>query len=384
MHLQKLILENFRNHEKLELAFSQENPVTYIVGPNAQGKTNLLEAIYLLALTKSFRTHNHEDLIDWHKDFARVTGIFGSNSASRNAADTSAPSTHLEIFLGRSPNPPKVLKKNRIKTTGANFLGTCQVVFFHPEDLNMLYLGPDLRRAYLNTLNVQINKNYFTALKNYQKVLRQRNALLYAIKQGTHKKSDLEIWDEQLVENGTLLMSERAKTIDFFNQHITEYYRQISEGGEQVSLSYQHAVGAPAAAQIPVSSLYEQALSQALPRDLQSGHTSVGPHRDEILFLLNNKPLQAHASRGEYRSLILALKLLELKFFEDRTQHKPLLLLDDVFSELDLSRQKMLLQATQTHQTIITTTHLDNWLQDRAHKGLTLNLASAPSVAPLA
>lgn len=361
MHLQKLILENFRNHGKLELTFSEENPVTYIVGPNAQGKTNLLESIYLLALTKSFRTHNHEDLINWHQDFARVTGIFGAENI------------RLEIFLGRSPNPPKVLKKNKVKTTGANFMGTCQVVFFHPEDLNMLYLGPDLRRAYLNTLNVQINKNYFTALKNYQKVLRQRNALLYAIKQGTHKKSDLEIWDEQLVENGTLLMSERAKTIDFFNHHITEYYRQISEGDEQVSLSYQDTVGVAGRAS---SIAYRKALAQALPRDLQSGHTSVGPHRDEILFLLNNKPLQAHASRGEYRSLILALKLLELKFFEEQSGRKPLLLLDDVFSELDLSRQKMLLQATQTHQTIITTTHLDNWLQDRAHKGLTLSLLS--------
>ena len=370
MRLTKLILEQFRNYQNLELNFDPNENISYIVGPNAQGKTNILESIYLLALTKSFRTSQQQDMIRWGDEFARVQGFFEVEDAV----------TQLEAFLGLPPNPQKSFKKNGVKTSAADFIGNCQIVFFHPEDLNMLYLGPDLRRAYLNVINVQVNRKYFSALRSYQKVLKQRNALLHAIKEGRAMPSaqregegvpalagrrsvqieQLNIWDAQLVEFGTYLMQERAATVEYFQKNLTKTYQKISQGDEKITITYRHTED------------FSRALASARPRDLRALITTVGPHRDDLEFSLNGLKLSALASRGEYRSLLLSLKLIELKFFEDRTTQKPILLLDDVFSELDPHRQQMLLQAIEGRQTIITATHLDNVdpLDARQHSGL--------------
>lgn len=384
MHLQKLILEQFRNHQKFELEFKPTEPVTYIVGENAQGKTNILESIYILALIKSFRTSNHEDLIQWGAEFGRVKGFFVPDVESTSAkTDSGLQHTsgafssnqnqplELEIFLGRPPHPGKVHKKNGVKISAANFIGSFQVVFFHPEDLNMLYLGPDLRRRYLDILNLQISKKYYQALRAYRRILKQRNSLLHQLKNGYAKPEDVQIWDEQLIENGSIIIQERAKSIDFFNQNLEHKYQQISQGQEIVAAKYHHSLGDnfalnadENAAQIlslasldQIKDAFEKALKKAKNKDFQSEHTSVGPHRDDLEFYLNGMPLARHASRGEYRSLLLSLKLLEIEFYQQKSGQKPLLLLDDVFSELDSSRQKMLLEAIRTHQTIITATH---------------------------
>ncbi len=376
MHLQKLTLEQFRNHQKFELEFKPTEPVTYIVGENAQGKTNILESIYILALIKSFRTNNHEDLIQWGTEFGRVKGFFVPDTdVNEHAANSFSSSQNqpleLEIFLGRPPHPGKVHKKNGVKISAANFIGSFQVVFFHPEDLNMLYLGPDLRRRYLDILNLQISKKYYQALRAYRRILKQRNSLLHQLKNGYAKPEDVQIWDEQLIENGSIIIQERAKSIDFFNQNLEQKYQQISQGNEKITAKYHHSLGDyfslssdENAAQIlslasldQIKDAFEKALKKAKNKDFQSEHTSVGPHRDDLEFYLNGMPLARHASRGEYRSLLLSLKLLEIEFYQQKSGQKPLLLLDDVFSELDSSRQKMLLEAIRTHQTIITATH---------------------------
>jgi len=455
MRLTKLILEQFRNYQKLELDFDPAEPMTYIVGPNAQGKTNILESIYLLALTKSFRTAKQQDMIGWSSEFARVKGFFEVGDAANQAdsiheldsgrpkarpaspAGSATPSSRtasnaasladfagsaesiavtdnpissnnsakfssaaqnqpieLEAFLGKPPHPQKAFKKNGVKISATNFIGNCQVVFFHPEDLNMLYLGPELRRNYLNVINVQTNRKYFSALRSYQKILKQRNALLRAIATSrltkmqsltSAQEDELNIWDEQLVEHGSYLMFERAKTVQYFQNRLTATYQKISQGNEKVSMNYRHTLhkdfsvtGAASsqAAQyknedhdfadtdgkitslVAAETHFAQALAGARARDLLALVTTVGPHRDDLDFTLNDLSLSALASRGEYRSLLLALKLIELNFFEDRTHQKPLLLLDDVFSELDPARQNLLLQAIEGHQTIITTTHI--------------------------
>ncbi len=377
MHLQKLTLEQFRNHAKFELEFNPNEPVTYIVGENARGKTNILESIYVLALTKSFRTNSHEDLIQWGAEYGRVKGVFtaetgaGGQMSSGSFASTQSQPFELEVFLGRPPQPGKVHKKNGVKTSAANFIGSFQVVFFHPEDLNMLYLGPDLRRRYLDILNLQINKKYYQALRAYRRILQQRNSLLHQLKNGYSKPEDVQIWDEQLIENGSIIIQERAKCIDFFNQNLEHKYQQISQGDEKITAKYQHCLGDyftlsqdENAAQIlshasldQIKDAFEKALKKAQNKDFLSEHTSIGPHRDDLEFFLNEMPLARHASRGEYRSLLLSLKLLEIEFYQQKSGQKPLLLLDDVFSELDQSRQKMLLEAIRTHQTIITATH---------------------------
>lgn len=378
MFLRSLSLEQFRNHEKRELHFDPKYNITSIVGGNAQGKTNILEAIYLLALTKSFRTNTSRDLIGWGQEYARVKAIFDLSENQK-----SSEKIELEIFFGNPPHPAKVLKKNTVKVPASEFIGSCQIVFFHPEDLNILYLGPELRRRYLDILNIQINKNYYRALRTYKKVLEQRNALLYEIKTGIAHHKDLEIWDEQLAEQGSFLMMERMKTVAFFQKHLEEWYRKISHGSEKIRVIYQPGLGrqhrlekgvqtdpilfenfetalssSKNLDQETLKSHYRELLRKAVLKDIQATFTTIGPHRDDIKFFLHELPLETHASRGEYRSLLLSLKLLELKFFEEKTGQKPLLLLDDVFSELDENRTKMLMESIETYQTMITTTHV--------------------------
>ncbi len=368
MRITKLVLEKFRNYQNLELNFDPDEHITSIVGPNALGKTNILESIYLLALTKSFRTTKQQDMIGWESEYARVKGVF--------EMEDGADSVGLEAFLGKPPHPQKSFKKNGVKISAANFIGSCQVVFFHPEDLNMLYLGPDLRRAYLNIMNVQVSRKYFGALRAYQKVLKQRNALLHKLKDqrnsgsGNIDLSELDIWDEELVRHGSYLMLERSRTVEFFQERLSETYRKISRGNENVQIIYHHtldfynAPDDPAATnQTKSAKIWKEHfagnLASARARDLQALVTTVGPHRDDLEFSFNGLRLSAHASRGEYRSLLLALKLIELEFFEERTGQNPILLLDDVFSELDPERQDLLMEAIQGHQTIVTTTHID-------------------------
>lgn len=387
MKLRSLSLEQYRNYDTLELIFDATQPLTTIVGPNAHGKTNILEAIYLLAITKSFRTNKQQDLIQWEKEYCRVTAVI------ENSPD---PTQKLELFFGHHPNPLKSLKINDVRTSAPNFIGNCQIVLFHPEDLNILYLGPDLRRRYLDILNIQVQPKYYRALRAYNRILKQRNALLKRIKEGIARPPDLDIWDEQLAQQGLILVEERAKAIAFLNEAITRVYQSIAHTTDTASVEYYCSVTTPERseaafppAQIPAihhnltsstipltAADYLAALHSARPRDLEALFTTKGPHRDDFSIHLNNRPLETHASRGEYRSCVLALKLLEIAFYQQKSGENPLLLLDDVFSELDPDRQKALLQSINGCQTIITTTHLDSGIiapalaENRLHQTL--------------
>ena len=362
MRLKHLILEQYRNYSKLDLKIDPDQSITYIMGQNAQGKTNILEAIYLLSLTKSFRTSNQLDLIQWGQEFSRVKGLFETNNDS----------VELEIFIGNPPHPKRALKKNGVKTSTYKFIGNCQIVFFHPEDLNTLYLGPDLRRRYLDILNIQINPAYYNALRAYKRIMEQRNSLLKRIKEGLAATEDLNIWDEQLVEQGSIIMDERRKTINFFNEHITEIYRKISKSDEQINIKYAavYEIKDESSSLESINKSFTQKLQDSREKDLKTQFTTVGPHRDDIIIHLNDRPLSSHASRGEYRSIILTLKLIELKYYEEKTGEKPLLLLDDVFSELDHERQHMLLESIKGYQAILTSTTFENVSFKRDHAGI--------------
>ncbi len=374
MKLLSLHLEKFRNYPELDLVFDPSESLTCITGPNAQGKTNILEAVYLLALTKSFRAAHSEDMIMWNEDYCRVKGELlhenGTRFAEGNARGT------LEVFFGNDPHPKKSLKKNNVKISATDFVGNCQIVFFHPEDLNMLYLGPDLRRRYLDVLNIQISRKYFHALKNYKRILQQRNFLLKDIKKGFAGPEQLEIWNDQMVENGSVIIMERANTVKILDKDLAEKYGEISEKKEHAEMKYHCALGrdfTPNDAGIEaIRELFSRALMNSQKEDINAGITTVGPHRDDLLFQLNGRPLACHASRGEYRSLLLSLKLLELDFFVQYTGEKPLLLLDDVFSELDGKRQQMLMNAIAGYQTIITSTRLEAYFDaspgEREHR----------------
>lgn len=356
MHLKSLKLEQFRNYSGTEIKFGLSGPVTFIVGDNAQGKTNILEAIYLLSLTKSFRTVQQENLIKWGEQFARVKGVFESKNET----------FELEVFIGSPPHPRRALKKNGVKISTYNFIGNCQIVFFHPEDLNILYLGPDLRRRYLDIVNIQINPAYYRALRAYRRILEQRNSLLKKVKEGSASASNLNIWDEQLIKEGTAIMTERKKSIDYFNRQISDTYQRISKGSDKVFMEYNSFFDDENA----IADSFKNKLAKAREKDLKAEFTTVGPHRDDFNIKLNNKQLASHASRGEYRSILLSLKLIECIFYGEKTKEKPILLLDDVFSELDMERQKMLLENISGYQTILTSTRPANLPFERDHRGL--------------
>lgn len=381
MRLKTLALENFRNHTGYSAEFSDEHSVNYIVGPNARGKTNLLEAIFLLALTKSFRGQKMAELINWDCDYARVKADFEMDGDEGTKASgperlqykNSAP-LQLEIFLGKPPQPQKVLKRNNVKTSAENFIGSLKVVFFHPEDLNILYLGPDLRRRYLDVLIIQEKPAYYRALRSYKKTLEHRNALLRGIREGRNSANELDIWDRQLVEFGDVIIRERTGAVKFMKENLQETYRKISQGNEEISVEYklswfaqngfdQNADGQKEA--------YLDFLAGMRRRDIEAGTTTSGPHRDDLVFHLGGRPLYEHASRGEYRSIVLALKMLEMDYHRRISGTRPLVLLDDVFSELDDARRSTLVGAIQDHQVFITSTKVGEHFMERTHRSLT-------------
>ncbi|MBD3270792.1 DNA replication/repair protein RecF [Candidatus Peregrinibacteria bacterium] len=347
--LKSLFLQNFRNYEEFDLDFDDPVGLTYFIGDNGQGKTNILEAIYLLALSKSFRTSSVENMIKWDREFCRIRGDF----------DLDQKQVELECFLGKSPHPRRVLKKDQIKISAQNFVGNIQIVFFQPEDINMLYLGPDLRRKYLDIINVQIDRKYYSALRKFKRLKEQRNAILKGIKEGRTSRSDLQIWDEQFANEAAIIYLERAKTIEFLNERLSKLYQEISGGNESLKIDYKNTLNLDYSILMEATNLKEiirMELEKALPKDLVSEHTSIGPHRDDLDFVLNEIKIASHASRGEFRSIVLACKLAEIEFYTNKGESKPLLLLDDVFSELDHQRQVFLLERVKNYQTFITTT----------------------------
>lgn len=385
MYLQHIHLENFRNHQQLELDFHADQRINYLIGQNALGKTNLLESVYLLALTKSFRGQKSAELINWQSEYARVKADFGYDESEKMET---AGQLRLEIFLGKPPHPLKVLKKNEVKTGTENFLGNLKVVFFHPEDLNVLYLGPDLRRRYLDVLIIQEKPSYYRALQSYKKTLEQRNALLRSIREGSASADALDVWDGQLADFGNILIRDRLEAVSFLKEKLQPAYHQISQGNEKIEISYKMSwAGAdrPLSGQLsPDRGLLNEtdflaALAANRRRDIEAGVTTIGPHRDDLVISLNERPLHEHASRGEYRSIILALKILEMDYHHRISGIRPLVLLDDVFSELDDPRRSMLVSAIQDHQVLITSTKIGEHFIERTHRSLK-EYAATPNI----
>lgn len=341
MQLKSIKLENFRNYEKLELKLNIDKNVNLFIGDNARGKTNFLEAITVLSLAKSFRANKHEAIIKWGSDYARIVGYFDD--------------TELEFFVSRQPKQMKNLKKNGVNVPVKDFIGQLNIVLFHPEDLNMLYLSPSLRRQYINTVLSQIDPLYFDSLVQYNRLLKQRNKALFLITIGKARYTELDAWDEKLAEYGSYIYQKRLELIDYFNKPCADNYHKISDTKENISVSYACSFKSPHTKKDD----YMYALEENREFDIAYKQTGKGIHRDDIEFFFNDKNVNDFASRGEMRTLLIALKLTEMAFIEDQTGNKPILLLDDVFSELDKKRQNFLIEAVSTHQSFITATHHD-------------------------
>ena len=341
MYLSSLSLKGFRNLKKLELSFDSDNKIYAFIGANGQGKTNILEAIYLCALSKSFRTRKNHDLINFGADFCSIKSELNIDSEEKI----------LEIIITAEP-PQKVLKINGVKKKATDFIGQLKAVFFSPDDLTFMAFAPRLRRRYMDVILSQIDRNYLDNLMRYQEIIRQRNALLKKIKEGSAGKDELTFWDDQLAEFGMQITDRRMELVDHLNAPVKNHYQAIAQSEDNLEIKYH-----PGTEGLHNKEKFLNRIQKSHERDIGSGATQLGPHRDDLHFFYNNHDMMLFASRGEWRSLVLALKFTEIELIHEKTNEQPILLLDDVFSELDETRQKYLFNAISDTQTFITTTH---------------------------
>ena len=348
MKLTNLQLQNFRNYESVQLEFT--DGVHVFIGENAQGKTNLMESIYALAMTKSHRTTNDKELIGWNKEFATIKGT----------VEKTATKTNLELQFSKKGKIAKVnyLEQKRL----SSYLGNLNVILFAPENLTLVKGSPQNRRKFVDMELGQMSSLYLYDLVEYNRVLKQRNTYLkqLAIKK---KQPDeyLEVLSEMLSELASKIVFHRLDFMKQLEALAIPIHDQLSLGREKFSVSYQATIpledGLTAS---QMKEIYIDQFKKNQTREADQATTLIGPHRDDLIFYLNEVPVQTYGSQGQQRSTVLSLKLAEIELMKLSTGEYPLLLLDDVLSELDDDRQTHLIKAIENKvQTFITTTSLD-------------------------
>ena len=348
MKLTNLQLQNFRNYESVQLEFTEG--VHVFIGENAQGKTNLMESIYALAMTKSHRTTNDKELIGWNKEFATIKGTIEKTTTK----------TNLELQFSKKGKIAKVnyLEQKRL----SSYLGNLNVILFAPENLTLVKGSPQNRRKFVDMELGQMSSLYLYDLVEYNRVLKQRNIYLkqLAIKK---KQPDeyLEVLSEMLSELASKIVFHRLDFMKQLEALAIPIHDQLSLGREKFSVSYQATI--PLEDGLTLSQMKEIYIDQFKKnqtREADQATTLIGPHRDDLIFYLNEIPVQTYGSQGQQRSTVLSLKLAEIELMKLSTGEYPLLLLDDVLSELDDDRQTHLIKAIENKvQTFITTTSLD-------------------------
>lgn len=346
MWIESITLNHYRNYQDISAHFSQN--LNVFIGRNAQGKTNFLEAIYFLSLTRSHRTRSDKELIAFNQDNLHLSGIVHKQNGK----------VPLEIHLSDKGRITKVnhLKQNRL----SDYIGNLTVVLFAPEDLQLIKGSPSLRRKFLDIDLGQIKTIYLSDLSQYNHVLKQRNAYL----KNTEKVDTtfLSVLDEQLADFGSRVMIHRHQFIKDLEIEAAKHHATISENTETLTITYDSSVKFT-----DLSTLHQDFLQQLTNqhrRDIFKRNTGIGPHRDDISFFINDMNA-SFGSQGQHRSLILSLKMAEIELIKQSTGDYPILLLDDVMSELDNHRQAKLLEAVlkENVQTFITTTSLDHLKQ---------------------
>ncbi|HEX9095728.1 MAG TPA: DNA replication/repair protein RecF [Candidatus Dormibacteraeota bacterium] len=354
MFLANVSLFDFRNYAELELAL--ERSATVFFGGNAQGKTNLLEAVALSALTRSPRTQQAAELVRFGQPAARVTcGV-----------QTDAGHKELEVRINVSPTAASRASRrftlNGIPKRSTDMMGSLRVVLFWPDDLQLVKGPGEGRRRFLNTLLSQIDPDHARELTRYGHLLEQRNALLRAIREGRQPLEGLDYWTNALAESGAAIMVERQRRLLELQPVAAAFHRELSDDRERLDLRYRPAgVRIGEAPQELVSEQLKMAMHDARDEEIGRGQTTVGPQRDDIEVWLDDHEARLFASQGQQRSAVLSLKLAELHYLAEVTGEQPVLLLDDVMSELDPARRERLLAALQPGpQALITAADLND------------------------
>lgn len=340
MYIESIQLKNFRNYETLEMEFDKGTNILY--GDNAQGKTNILEAIYLCGTTKSHKGSKDKEIIRFHED-----------------------ESHIRMMVNKDEMSYKIdmhLRKNKAKGAAINGLpikkarelfGVVNLVFFSPEDLNIIKNGPGERRRFLDLELCQLDKLYLTDLASYNHIVNQRNKLLKDLYVNPRLRDTLDVWDIQMVSYGEKIIEKRRQFVEELNEIIHEIHSNLTGGLEHLEVIYEPSVE---------SHDFAAALVRNKDRDTRMKLTSVGPHRDDFCVVAEGIDIRKYGSQGQQRTAALSLKLSEIYLVKRKIKDTPVLLLDDVLSELDSSRQTYLLDSIHDIQTLITCTGLDEFI----------------------
>jgi len=341
MHIKSIELNNFRNYDN-EVVYLDKN-LNVVVGNNAQGKTNLLESIYLASIGKSPRTSKEKELIRWSSTFAKVTMEYVKHSNIHKK---------LEIFLSNTQNKSIKINGYYLKKI-SQLLGEIYTVYFSPDELNIVKNGPNERRKFLDIAICQFDKNYFYNLNKYFEVLDQRNRLLKSSNNAKTIADTLAIWDEQLAIFGAKIVYTRLKFVNILSSIASQIHKELTENKEVLRLEY---TGVNDVTEDNIKAKLLQGLIDCRDKDISLGYTNVGPQRDDIKLIVNEIDIRSFGSQGQQRTVALSLKLAELEVIKSETHETPILLLDDVLSELDNDRQLKLISKVKEYQTIITCT----------------------------
>ena len=342
MKIESIKLENFRNYGKLELSLSGGTNLFY--GDNAQGKTNILESVYLCGTTKSHRGSKDREIIKFGQEESHIRMNLSKNEIL------------YRIDMHLKKNKAKGIAINGILIHKASeLLGLGNFVFFSPEDLNIIKNGPSERRRFLDMELCQLNKVYLYNLMNYNKILMQRNKLLKDIYFHPEYEDTLEIWDAQMVQYGSQVIRAREEFVSQLNDIIYDIHKKLSGGREDLLVTYEKNVSIED---------FSDTIQRNREKDMKLKMSHTGPHRDDLSFMVRDVDIRRFGSQGQQRTTALSLKLAEIELVKEKSRDLPVLLLDDVLSELDGNRQHYLLDSIDGVQTLITCTGIDDFVEN--------------------
>ena len=343
MIIKSIELADYRNYDSLVLQFDRGTNILY--GDNAQGKTNILEAIYVAATTKSHKGSKDREIVNFDKEEAHI----------RTYLEKDGKEIRVDMHLRKSKSKGIAIDGVPIKRS-SELMGLAHVIFFSPEDLKIIKNGPSERRRFVNMELCQLDPLYLYDLAEYNKVLMQRNKLLKQISFSPSLESTLSIWDEKLIEYGEKIIVRRQQFVDELDKIVLQVAKNLTGEKEIIKTLYEPDVSV---------GNFEKALAESKERDMKFCSTNVGPHRDDLCFMNGELDLRKFGSQGQQRTCALALKLAEIEIVKKSSQDCPILLLDDVLSELDRNRQNYLLDSIHDIQTIITCTGLEEFIDSR-------------------
>ena len=345
MIIKSIELRNFRNYENLDIHLDEGTNILY--GDNAQGKTNILEAAYLSGTTKSHKGSRDKEMIRFGEKESHI----------RTVVQKKEKEYQIDMHLRKSGSKGVAVNKIPIKKASELF-GILNIVFFSPEDLNIIKNGPSERRRFMDMELSQLDKIYLSNLVNYNKVLNQRNKLLkdIAFSPSEQLMQTLDIWDMQLVKYGSLIIKGRKSFIEKINTIISDIHSKLTGGIENIKVCY--------VPDVDVND-FEEEVKNSRQKDIKYKATSKGPHKDDLIFLVNDNDVRKYGSQGQQRTAALSLKLSEIELVKLVIKDTPVLLLDDVLSELDSNRQNFLINSIGDIQTIVTCTGLEEFINNR-------------------